>query len=107
MRHRFLFKGAGFMDFRPQEIIMFLLGQCAARVLRQMAELIVRYSGAAPWVGGGPEGIFICACAGLAPWLWAGGFPCVFCDALAKNTQVHIFFVDLGAVRADVSHNVN
>ena len=53
MRHRFLFEGAVFMDFRPQEIIMFLLGQCAARVLRQMAELIVRYSGAAPWVGGG------------------------------------------------------
>ena len=53
MRHRFLFEGAVFMDFRPQEIIMFLLGQCAARVLRQMVELIVRYSGAAPWVGGG------------------------------------------------------
>ena len=49
----FLFEGAVFMDFRPQEIIMFLPGQCAARVLRRVAELIVRYSGAAPWVGGG------------------------------------------------------
>ena len=53
MHRRFLFEGAVFMDFRPQKIIMFLPGQCAARVLRRVAELIVRYSGAAPWVGGG------------------------------------------------------